>query len=222
MKQAREAARALEEHLGRGAVPALGWPTVLNLVAPRRKTSASAGGVSGMLSAEPDSMANRDPQELAALLEQDQRPGKQAATLRRLANWWLTEIGEAIPQEGGRRGGGRRLLDEGTVTRLRKIPGISRELSDRIRLFALGEPVPPVGRAALRVGCRHGWCDLNNDPEEWQAWLRDWAEVAEVELWQLARWIDEVGARWCGPQPHCEDCPLSAFLPPSGPREPES
>jgi endonuclease III len=222
MKQAREAARALEEQLGREAVPALGWTTVLNLVAPRRKTSGLAGDPSGMLSEGPEGMANRDPRELATLLEQDQRRGRQAATLRKLADWWLTEIGDAVPPEGARRGIGRRLLDERAMTRLRKIPGISQELADRIRLFALGEPVPPVGRAALRVGCRHAWCDLDSDPEEWQAWLRHWAGVAEVELWQLARWIDEVGARWCGPQPHCEDCPLSAFLPPSGPREPES
>jgi endonuclease III len=217
MKQAREAARALEEALGREAMTAPGWTTALNLVAPRRKTPAASSDPSGLLSAAPDGLANRDLQDLATLLEQDHRPGRQAATLRKLATWWLAQIGE-----GGPPGGGRRLLDERAVNQLRKISGISRELSDRIRLFALGEPVPPVGRAALRIGCRHAWCELESDPEEWQAWIRTWAEVAEVELWQLIRWIDEVGGRWCGPQPHCEGCPLAAFLPPGGSRDPES
>jgi endonuclease III len=217
MNQAHEAARALEEHLGREAVPALGWTTALNLVAPRRKTSAASGDPSRLLSLVPAEMGHRDLQELVTLLEQDGRPGKQTATLLKLAKWWLMEVEEVVS-----RGTGGRRLGERAVTQLRKIPGISQELADRIRLFALGEPVPPVGRAALRVGCRHGWCELDSDSEEWQAWIRNWAEVAEVDLWQMTRWIDEVGARWCGPQPHCEGCPLKTFLPASGPREPES
>jgi endonuclease III len=217
MKQACETASALEEHLGRGTAPVPGWTTALNLVAPRRRMPPRSGESSRLLAAGPDWVANQAPQELAAILEEEQRPGRQAAPLRKLASWWLAQFDSTPPQSAG-----RRFLDERAVNQLRKISGISQELSDRIRLLALGEPVPPVGRAAVRVGCRHAWCELESDGEEWQAWIRNWAEVAGVELWQLVGWIDEVGARWCGPQPHCEGCPLAGFLPSGGPREPET
>ena len=216
MKQALEAVSALEKHLGRETPPHHGWGAALDLVAPRRRSSNQTPGVSRLGTEGPDTFVNREPHELAALLEAEQRSGSRVALLRKLAAWWRPRL----EQDGGL-SRGRRMLDEQSVHQLRRISGVSQELADRIRLFALGEPVIPVGRAALRVGCRHAWCELDSDLEEWQAWLRNWAVTAEIELWQLVLWIDEVGSRWCGPQPHCEGCPLAEFLPPGGPRDPE-
>jgi endonuclease III len=217
MKQALAAVSALENQLGRGMAPAHGWATALDLVAPRRRAPRRASADSRLIAEGPAGCVNREPHELAALLEAEQRSGSRAAPLRKLAQWWQSQIEHRAEAHAG-----RRFLDEEAVNQLRRISGISQELSDRIRLFALGEPVVPVGRAALRVGCRHAWCELDCDSEEWQAWFRNWADVAGVELWQLVHWIDEVGSQWCGPQPRCEGCPLAEFLPPGGPREPES
>lgn len=217
MKQAHEAVSALEKHLGWGTLPARGWAAALDLVAPRRRSSRQTPEDSRLSTEGPATFVNREPHELSALLEAEQRSESRAALLRKLAAWWLERWNQyGVPPVGGR------LLDEQAVYQLRRISGVSQELADRIRLFAIGEPVVPVGRAALRVGCRHAWCELNSEQEEWRAWLRNWAAVAEIELWQLVLWIDEVGSRWCGPQPRCEGCPLAEFLPPGGPREPEA
>lgn len=216
MKQPLEAVSALEKDLGRGTPPAGGWAAALDLVAPRRRSARQAPEVSRLGTEGPAPFVNREPHELAALLEAEQRSGSRVALLRKLAAWWLArgEPNSASLPRG-------RSLDEQSVNQLRRISGVSQELADRIRLFALGEPVVPVGRATLRVGCRHTWCELDSDLEEWQAWLRNWAAAADVATWQLVLWIDEVGSRWCGPQPRCEGCPLAEFLPPGGPREPE-
>ena len=215
MKEPLAAACALQAALGQTPTPSTGWSTALDLVAPRRRSHPQGRGSTPLAVEGPAFCVELEPSELAARLEQDHRPGKHAVPLRKLAEWWLSHFDRnpARQAEG-------RILNEPAVSQLRRIPGISREMSDRILLFALGVPVAPIGRAALRVGCRHAWCELEDEAEEWQGWVKRWANLAGMDLWQLVLWIDQVGSQWCGPQPRCEGCPLAPFLPPGGPRDP--
>ena len=208
----RQAAAALESELGRPPRAVTGWPIVVELIAPRRKGTAVNAVVSPHPWEKPELLNATPRAQLSEQLENDRRSGKQAAVLQKLAEWWLNQT---------RDGHLRRQQDERSLRKLREIPGISWEMADRICLFALGAAIAPVGRAALRIGCRHGWGELESDREEWQHWLQQWAAAVPLDLSQLVAWIDQVGERWCGPRPKCDGCPLSAFLPPGGPREPE-
>jgi len=207
----KQVAAALESALGRCRTMVDGWPAVIDLVAPRRKGGRAIE--SGIPAAweDPKRLLELPRQQLAEQLESDRRSGKQAVILQKLADWWrnLTRNVDV-----------RLALNERSLRQLEDISGISQEMADRICLFALGKPVAPVGRAALRIGCRHGWGELESDREEWQHWLRHWADVADVDLAQLVTWIDQVGDQWCRPKPQCDGCPLASFLPPGGPREP--
>ena len=99
--------------------------------------------------------------------------------------------------------------------------GVGHELVDRILLLVLEVSTMPLSRAALRVGCRHGWNGLESEYQEWQQLYRQAAEVAGATLSETDRLIRQVGRSHCGTRPKCDGCPLESLLPEGGPYEPE-
>ncbi|MFO1022774.1 MAG: hypothetical protein U0903_19080 [Planctomycetales bacterium] len=149
--------------------------------------------------------------ELAEAVEQFKAPEKIAATLKKLAPWWS----ENISPDDGADGHSTEELQQ----QLMALPGINRELADRLLLLVFGRAVVPLERGLLRIGVRHGWLDTSADYEEWQSFFVRGCENAGVELIPLLTHLRQVGKEFCGPQPKCTACPLQTLLPPSGPYE---
>ncbi len=144
--------------------------------------------------------------KLAELLQPLTQAPQRAKTLRELASWWQSEQAR---EPGGD-------LDETRET-LRQLPGVSLQLADRLLLFGADRPTFPLDRPAARVSCRNGWLDPQTDPTEARDWFVQGVDDETESLRQLSTLLQQVGAEFCGPQPHCSGCPLEPCLPPAGP-----
>ena len=186
------------------APPADDWEVLLPLVLERRRRGKKAGRLAPVESPVLDPQACAD-LSLAAVEEELRELGysEQSAPVLLALSRWRRDCDSA----------------RSASDRLEHVKGVGRELADRIRLFVLGESVAPVGRAQVRICCRHGWLDMQTELDDWQSTLRGWADGMNVELSTLIRALDEIGARWCGPRPKCLGCPLEPLLPDGGPIE---
>ena len=159
----------------------------------------------------PDELVELPIEVLREALKGTGRDPRRAAALQRLAQWWPgDEPAEDWCEDHQRR------REELTAVR-----GVGHELVDRILLLVLEVPTMPLSRAALRVGCRHGWNGLESEYEEWQQLFRQAAELADSPLEETDRLIRQVGQLHCRTQPTCDGCPLESLLPEGGPYEPE-
>ena len=159
----------------------------------------------------PDELAELSVEVLMEALRQTGREARRAAALLGLARWW--------PEDGPEQDwcdDHQRRRQELTAVR-----GVGHELVDRILLLVLEVSTMPLSRAALRVGCRHGWNGLESEYQEWQHLYRQAAEVAGATLPETDRLIRQVGRSHCGTRPKCDGCPLESLLPEGGPYEPE-
>ncbi len=199
------------------------WTIVVELVLNRRSRSTQTPVPENSPLSEAAACSKLSTLELAALLEKSRLSTRLAAPLAALARWWADTV--SVPDPDDASVGDRRDQLPWEVRRkrasrsLETVRGVSRELGERIRLFALGEPVVPVSRAAQRVFCRHGWLDLQSEYDDWQSTLSRWAESCDLDRRQITLWLDELGSRWCGPKPKCDECPLNDLLPRGGPYE---
>jgi endonuclease-3 related protein len=159
----------------------------------------------------PDELAELPVEVLKEALKQTGRDPRRATALQGLARWW--------PQDDPAKdwcNDHQRRREELTA-----VSGVGHELVDRILLLVLEVPTMPLSRAAIRVGCRHGWNGLESEYEEWQHLYQQAAEVAGESLSETDRLIRQVGQSHCGPRPKCDGCPLESLLPDAGPYEPE-
>jgi endonuclease-3 related protein len=151
--------------------------------------------------------------QLAEALAPFPRGTKQAPVIAALARWWLRTWGDDVDPDW------RHDLEQ-CRRELRRIRGLGPETADRLLLFAAGQRVFPVERAALRIAVRHDWLDVPVDDAAAQALFRRAAGDDVTGLQQLSRWLHELGATHCGRIPQCAGCPLEPYLPVGGPHEP--
>jgi endonuclease-3 related protein len=96
--------------------------------------------------------------------------------------------------------------------KLLKVSGIGPETADSILLYAGGLPVFVVDAYTRRIFHRHGIADRDLDYHDLQAGIMG-ALPRDVELFnEFHALIVRVGKEHCGREPHCEGCPLKAFL----------
>jgi endonuclease-3 related protein len=149
---------------------------------------------------------------LATALESAGFTPNKAGLLVRLARWWCDEFGD---NEAAAVLPGKSLSV--LQTQLRRIRGVSWELADRILLTLGTGPVYPLDRGSRRIVLRHGWLDLSAEYDEWQSFFSRVARDGRVDLRWLWKRTSDVGRKFCGSQPKCEDCPLRGILPERGP-----
>ncbi len=174
---------------------------------------------------EPDAngIHRKSPADIAAMstgqlieaLAQVPRGPQKASVLKALANWWCSTFGDDVdPAWTGS-------LEDYRLE-LRKIRGLGPETVDRLLLFAARLPVIPIDRATLRVLVRHGWLDLPVEDESAQAALQAAFGTTVDEFQQAVTVFQEIGSKFCGREPLCDECPLKPLLPPGGPIDPNA
>ncbi len=105
---------------------------------------------------------------------------------------------------------------------LRQIKGLGPILVETLLLFGFERPVLALNRASYRVLVRHGWIDPETDFDE----AREQIEGLIADDLNAAQWLSEglsqIGRSHCRlREPQCSRCPLQAWLPEDGPREPD-
>ncbi|HAB13852.1 MAG TPA: hypothetical protein DCE47_19405 [Planctomycetaceae bacterium] len=191
------------------ARPLRRWSTLVDVVAgePKAKIPDSPR----VPLDQPEPLLDLPVEALQEALKVTGRDQRRAGALQALANWWPGDDADESWCEDHER---RRM-------ELTAIRGVGHELVDRILLLVLGLPAMPLSRAALRVGCRHGWSGLESEYDEWQHLFRRAAELADSTLPEAWWLINRVGRSHCGSRPRCDGCPLEPLLPEGGPYEPE-
>jgi endonuclease-3 related protein len=96
------------------------------------------------------------------------------------------------------------------------LPGVGEETADAILLYALLHPVPVVDEYLRRIAARHGLAGREQKYTEVQqlvvaAFAHDPPEFRLPLLNEFHALVVAVGKHHCGPQPHCESCPLALF-----------
>ena len=96
------------------------------------------------------------------------------------------------------------------------LPGVGEETADAILLYALLHPVAVVDEYLRRIADRHGLAGRDRKYGEVQqlvddAFANDPAEFRLQLYNEFHALVVAVGKHHCGPQPHCEGCPLAAF-----------
>ena len=207
IEKLRGAYGGLEAELA--ARPPRCWSTLVDVVAggPKAKSSDSPR----VPLDQPEQLVKLPVEALQEALKVTGRDQRRAGALQALANWWPGDD----PDESWCEDHERRHRE------LTAIRGVGHELVDRILLLVLGLPAMPLSRAALRVGCRHGWSGLESEYDEWQHLFRQAAALAASSLPEVWWLINRVGRSHCGSRPRCDDCPLESLLPEGGPYEPE-
>ncbi len=185
------------------------WKTLLEVVAGT--PGKDKDGESGIALTEPDAVLESPPEVVRDTLKRTGRDPRRAVALQALAGWWPGDLPqpEWCEAEVARR------------AELTGIRGIGPELVDRILLFVLGIRTMPLSRGPLRVVCRHGWCGMESEYEEWQHIFHQASEVSGTSLEKIVVLFNRVGRDHCGSQPRCDGCPLESLLPESGVCEPE-
>ena len=185
------------------------WTTLVDVVAGAAKPSIA--GSSPVALDRPEQLVDLPVEVLQESLKTTGRDQRRGGALQALANWWPGDD----PDESWCEDHERRRAE------LTAIRGVGHELVDRILLLVLGLPTMPLSRAALRVGCRHGWSGLESEYDEWQHLFRQAAQLADSPLPETWWLINQVGRLHCGSRPRCDGCPLEPLLPEGGPYEPE-
>jgi len=215
---AYQIAEILERHFGKTdeEFPPAGWTELVKVVLTHGRPMSSGVrdwswiGRSGLETASEAVAAGTPVWETA--LESAGFSQKKRGLLVRLAVWWRDEIGDDEPAV---------VLAGQSLphwqTQLRSIRGVSWELADLILLTLGAGPVFPLDRGSRRIVLRHGWLDLDAEYDEWESFFSRVAREGSVDLRWLWKRTSDVGRRFCGPQPKCEECPLRAILPAGGP-----
>lgn len=185
------------------------WRTLLDVVA-----GASGRGKAdepGIALSDPEAVLTAPLEVVGDALKRTGRDRRRAAALKALAAWWPGDVPQTTwcDSEVSRR------------AELTAIRGVGPELVDRILLFVLEMGTMPLSRGALRVVCRHGWCGMESEYEEWQHIFRQASEVAGTTLKETSVLFARVGRDHCGSRPRCDGCPLEPLLPEGGVYEPE-
>ena len=101
-------------------------------------------------------------------------------------------------------------------SQLLALPGVGNETADAILLYALLHPVAVVDEYLRRITDRHGLAGRERKYAEVQQ-LVDTAFAHDPPEFRLQLYnefhalVVAVGKNHCGPQPHCEGCPLAPF-----------
>lgn len=183
--------------------------TLVDVVAGPEKSGLGQGTANGLDRC--DDVVELSIEALKQALKRSGRDARRAAALLGLARWWPGDEPDVDWCEDQTR---RR-------AELTAVRGVGHELVDRILLLVLGVATMPLSRAALRVGCRHGWSGLESEYDEWQQLFRQGSEWANSSLEETDRLIRQVGRSHCRTRPNCVGCPLESLLPEGGPYEPE-
>jgi endonuclease-3 related protein len=142
------------------------------------------------------------------------------APLQRLARW-VVERG--LSHRGRDLAEGLSALDtESLRAELAGLRGIGAATADALLLRALSRPVYPVDQATYRILIRHAWLDSSAAYDDARAVVEGCCPDDPVTLARLSDWLARVGSEFCRVrEAKCDACPLRAFLPESGPVEPE-
>ena len=147
--------------------------------------------------------------ELAALIHPAGPPRVKARRLRSLLECFSERYNGSI--EAMQQADPETLRDE-----LLDVHGVGPETADSILLYALGHPVMVVDAYTLRVWARHGWVEPHARYHDLQKKLTD-ELPRDADIYnELHALIVEVGKRFCGKTPKCEQCPLQNMLPEGG------
>jgi endonuclease III related protein len=96
------------------------------------------------------------------------------------------------------------------------LPGVGEETADAILLYALNHPIPVVDEYLRRITTRHrlaydNWKYTHHQELVQAAFASDPPEF-QVPLYnEFHALVVAVGKHHCGPNPHCEGCPLAPF-----------
>lgn len=160
----------------------------------------------------PVEVLKQTPGQLVSDFPDHVRTAVRAGEWRRFAEWWQRTFGEELDPEWPQ--------DIAELRReLRSLRGLGPMKVDRIVLYAARRPWVPLERSLLRVLVRHGWLDSEFDETDPLALLQSVVGSDVASLTAAVRGLQAVGDRYCGRIPRCEACPLSPWLPASGPRE---
>jgi endonuclease-3 related protein len=101
-------------------------------------------------------------------------------------------------------------------SQLLALPGVGNETADAILLYALLHPVAVVDEYLRRIADRHGLAGREQKYREVQqlvdkAFAHDPPEFRLQLYNEFHALVVAVGKNHCGPQPHCEGCPLAPF-----------
>lgn len=99
------------------------------------------------------------------------------------------------------------------------VSGIGPETADSIFLYAGGLPSFVVDAYTARVFKRHGWIEPEADYHAIQEHFTSGLPEEAPLFNEYHALIVEVGKRYCGKTPQCEECPLCELLPASGIQE---
>jgi endonuclease III related protein len=96
------------------------------------------------------------------------------------------------------------------------LPGVGEETADAILLYALLHPVAVVDEYLRRIAERHGLAGRDRKYAHVQqlvegAFASDPPEARLQLLNEFHALVVAVGKHHCGPQPHCQGCPLAIF-----------
>lgn len=211
----QDALERMRRHYGPPATPPQSgrWETLLSVVLTAGLSPAQQERLTVEVAHldSPGEVADTEAAVLAERLAGVPRGRQKAAVLQKLAGWWRTRFGNRTEADWGR---DRDALRDS----LRQLRGVSLELADRLLLGVGGLPVVPLDRATIRIACRHGWCGLEQEYDDWQGRFVP-SLPSTAELQEFSQLADRIGRDFCGTVPHCEACPLKALLPAGGPYE---
>jgi len=101
---------------------------------------------------------------------------------------------------------------------LLNVKGIGPETADSILLYAGKRPVFVVDAYTRRFLRRHGWSDRQATYEAIARLFTERLPTDEGMYNEFHALIVALGKHHCRKAPKCQDCPLSPWLPPGGPR----
>lgn len=214
------AAERMRRHYGPPTLPTAetAWQLALKIVfdaAPGSRAEQALGkSLEGSTLASACETARAPVATIAELLVKVPRGVQKAALVKALAAWWCRTFGDEPHPDWT---GGVETYREELV----RIRGLSPETADRLLLFVARLTAYPVDRASQRISVRHGWMEPQADYEEWQSFFLRGLEGSGMDPREFSLLAGRIGRDFCGPKPHCEECPLKPLLPERGPSEPE-
>jgi len=161
----------------------------------------------------------------AGALDCDAIAGLPAARLERLvrsAGFYRSKARtlKALARGVAARGGPEEFLrgDASDVReRLLALPGIGRETSDAIALYAGGHPLFVVDAYTVRYATRHGLAAAGADYETLRSLFQSALGRDCRVLGECHALLVQLGKTCCRPDPLCDVCPLAHDLPEEGP-----
>jgi endonuclease III related protein len=148
-------------------------------------------------------------EELRALIRPSGYMVRKAAAIKAFIAFLDQEHGSSLTRLAGQ--------PTGVVRRqLLALPGVGEETADAILLYALLHPVAVVDEYLRRITARHGLVTRERKYLEVQqlvdaAFAQDPVEFRLPLYNEFHALVVAVGKHHCGPQAHCQGCPLEYF-----------